>query len=470
METVFYLDKQINRFVLFLFLCSLANPLNLKAQDCCPISLSFLNNSVAFCEEDEEVLLQPIFLWENLLAQCDWNINWFKNGTLINSLPSKYEFPTNLPSIIIKNLNPEDAGIYLVEVSHPDCDSIFRDSIQVFSSDTETIVIEEHFSNCETCFTPQITVGGFPSFSWKRNDIVESTDLVFCTNQPGNYVFEFNTSGTCMVQEEVLVVALVEPEITFEEPNLSFCKGASAILSATVNNGDTFSWILDGEEIADTPSISATEEGTYSLFVSNSVTNCSTSASVILTEIEIPTLADQSLTLKSGEQEMLDFDIDPPVNLISNFIEAVNTNTDNVLTINSDNTIIIAPILESDRSTGIIRYQIQAVREECDGNPATIDIRVLPDIEGPFIPEIFSPNGDGVNDLWSVTFPNAEDAAQHRLIIFNRSGGKVFEQSTMNQGWDGRNCQNGVYYYLITNTKDNSKVYKGAITILSRNN
>lgn len=66
------------------------------------------------------------------------------------------------------------------------------------------------------------------------------------------------------------------------------------------------------------------------------------------------------------------------------------------------------------------------------------------------IPNAFSPNGDGVNDVWKVSY---RSLTQFKCVIFNRSGQQVFSFSNPSMGWDGtengKKVISGVYYYVI---------------------
>ena len=86
-----------------------------------------------------------------------------------------------------------------------------------------------------------------------------------------------------------------------------------------------------------------------------------------------------------------------------------------------------------------------------------------------FIPNVFSPNGDGINDILQVhTFG---DNFFH-LLIFDRIGEKVFESFNTEQGWDGK--FNGQYvppgvftYHVVVNYLDGDAVQRnGTITVL----
>ena len=52
-----------------------------------------------------------------------------------------------------------------------------------------------------------------------------------------------------------------------------------------------------------------------------------------------------------------------------------------------------------------------------------------------WFPNAFTPNGDGLNDVFRLKFPGR--AANYHLEIFNRWGQRVFESMNPAAGWDG---------------------------------
>lgn len=86
-----------------------------------------------------------------------------------------------------------------------------------------------------------------------------------------------------------------------------------------------------------------------------------------------------------------------------------------------------------------------------------------------YVPNAFSPNGDGNNDVLEVY---GTGLAKVDLTIFNRWGEKVFDSNNQWQGWDGnyRGVESpaGVYTYYVEATYLNGKVKekKGTITII----
>jgi gliding motility-associated-like protein len=86
-----------------------------------------------------------------------------------------------------------------------------------------------------------------------------------------------------------------------------------------------------------------------------------------------------------------------------------------------------------------------------------------------YIPNCFSPNGDGINDDFGA---KAFGIIDFHITIFNRWGALIFESSELDRRWDGtfKNtlCPPDVYTYRIA-TKDfagNRKEYAGHVSIL----
>jgi gliding motility-associated-like protein len=71
------------------------------------------------------------------------------------------------------------------------------------------------------------------------------------------------------------------------------------------------------------------------------------------------------------------------------------------------------------------------------------------------VPNIFTPNKDGINDTWSLPFSDALDSK--KVSILNRWGNVICEGDLKNFAWDGRTqngdeCIDGIYFYRISNT------------------
>ena len=86
------------------------------------------------------------------------------------------------------------------------------------------------------------------------------------------------------------------------------------------------------------------------------------------------------------------------------------------------------------------------------------------------IPNAFSPNGDGVNDIWKVAY---RSLLEFKCWIFDRHGHQIYYFDDPNGGWDGKNGSKfvnpGVYFYVIEAKGSDGRKYKkkGDINILN---
>jgi gliding motility-associated-like protein len=86
------------------------------------------------------------------------------------------------------------------------------------------------------------------------------------------------------------------------------------------------------------------------------------------------------------------------------------------------------------------------------------------------LPNVFTPNGDGTNDIFIM--PVFSFFTQQEMRIFNRWGNEVARLSAGSSRWDGthngRPCEAGVYYFVFTARDENSEEYlqKGFVQLL----
>lgn len=143
-------------------------------------------------------------------------------------------------------------------------------------------------------------------------------------------------------------------------------------------------------------------------------------------------------------------------------------------------------------------YNISLKTENLDGCDTTVYFNNFEVRELNFcIPNVFTPNGDGINDTWifnilgegssakstdETGFQEVEKCsgddlifADHfkssTLVVINRRGNKVYECTNCTEYWDGSGLPDGVYFYVFTWEGEYSKgKEQGSVTIIGSNN
>ena len=84
------------------------------------------------------------------------------------------------------------------------------------------------------------------------------------------------------------------------------------------------------------------------------------------------------------------------------------------------------------------------------------------------IPNVFTPNGDGVNDRFVIV--GLENCMQRKLEVRNRAGQVVYKSNSYENTWDGSDCPDGMYRYVFIYTGDNGieQTLSGVVTIIRR--
>lgn len=256
--------------------------------------------------------------------------------------------------------------------------------------------------------------------------------------------FSCEVTGDCgniITPDAILTVYALpaKPAITYNG-SLSLCPGGSVELSGPT--ATTYNWSTG----AITQQIVATQPGIYSLQVIDA-NNCRSPISDPVT-VQFSPLPTGSITVTgptlSGNTHI--------VQLSAPFIKGGQYKWSN-----GDTTRTIQ-VSQSGQYTVII-----TTTAGCQ-TTFTIPVQL---IDLTKVPNTFSPNGDGVNDVWKV---KALDDFPHASVqVFNRNGSKVFEAKGTGIQWNGRNngkeLPAGVYYFVL-DLKDGSKAISGWINLL----
>lgn len=283
--------------------------------------------------------------------------------------------------------------------------------------------------------------------------------------------------GGCSVNDTSVNVSLIvnsPASITSEPVNQIVCQGSSVSFSVTASGtGLSFQWRKGIVNLINGGSISGATSSTLSINPVN-VLDAGLNYNVIImgTCLQNDTSVNASLTVNPTPTSIATSNspvcISNSINLTTTTIPGGTylwTNTSGYSSTAQNATIPSASYGDAGD------YSLIITVSGCSSAPSTINV-IVDDctITDFFIPGGFSPNGDGINDVFFIRGIN--NYPENTFVIFNRWGDKVFEASPYTNTWDGK-CINGLrlggdelpigtYFYLLDLGGD-SDVIKGTI-------
>ena len=285
-----------------------------------------------------------------------------------------------------------------------------------------------------------LRAGGAQFYQWSplNSLFLSAGDSVAVAAPPAstNYsVTGINRLGTVTCASQMSYSVIVIPYAKAEaSANTEICQGQKVNLYA--KGGNTFSWSpsegltgVTGNIVLANPTITTI----YNVHVSNN-TSCGSDATVQVTVKPAPTVTASPDTTYKVNEVML--------------IRALGTGTLSWL---QGEAIVCKDCFESRvYATHSGCYVVQA---EGEGGCMAYD-QVCLTIENDFtvyIPNTFTPNGDGLNDFFLVS---GEGISQTKLAVYNRWGASVFYSEEVTKGWDGKfkgtECKQDVYTYVLS--------------------
>ena len=223
-------------------------------------------------------------------------------------------------------------------------------------------------------------------------------------------------------------------------------------MEAPVFNNATYQWYRDSIAIigatASTYKVMDTEGKSYYNVLINKIDSCIISEPFLITTTNLDVLKIPVDTgLCAGDTLLLAPAIDGITYKINGAINAnVSINTPGSYTITASDVYGCEKV-----------FNVNVTKWDCSDCNA-------------YVPTSFTPNNDGLNDLFKPKFYCA--IARFHFSIYNRWGTKIFETNDINKAWDGiyagKELPLGSYVYLIdyTTAPGVTKTSKGLITLL----
>ncbi len=305
------------------------------------------------------------------------------------------------------------------------------------------------------------------SFNWSTGATTE--DLVSLT--AGSYTLTVTDGNNCTQQATYNVAGITPINVTINTlvgmVGCDLTATGSAVAVATGGSGFTYNWSTGTAN----DTIINLAAGTYTVTATNS-DGCTNTANVTITAPVIPTLA-VSVGLATGQQADT---IQPSENTTvfatggagqSYNWTATGAGNPAIATPNAASTIV-TPDAEGNYTYTVVT-DVTTNGTNCTATDS-VTVTVEPAYLG--IPDAFTPNGDGLNDLFRPVTLQAKEVIQFR--IYNRLGQLVYTGDDLeNDGWDGN--LNGVaqardvYMYVLEYkraTDNNVKSVRGQVTLL----
>ncbi|GAB3924324.1 hypothetical protein GCM10028827_12130 [Mucilaginibacter myungsuensis] len=361
-------------------------------------------------------------------------------------------------------------------------------------------------------------------YKWFKDGVaLSSTSANISVTQPGRYQVEVTAcSGntTSSAEFQLNFINIATPVIAAGKP--AYCIGDQATLSTTFVNDGTYTveWLRNGVAIPaerNKQSISTTIAGNYMVNITSNLTNCSQGSAVYALSFETPPTIriDRVIntTLCSGQTVDLKATYNGGSVLWSTgetasqisvknsgtYTAAVSTPGGCSVNDNINVQFLANPVLnvpnatlcrftnekitltappgfakyEWNGQTGTVEYTTGTLGSvtlkvtDINGCTASQTITVTGKCKDIYIPNAFTPNGDGINDKWLIA--GLEGDPTVNVKIHSRTGTLLFQSQGYATPWDGTHrgatLPAGVYYYVIS-AKGSDQLLSGAITII----
>jgi gliding motility-associated-like protein len=331
-----------------------------------------------------------------------------------------------------------------------------------------------------TLGTVSNNVNGVESWQWEVNgapvggnspslsQVFNEGDVVQCT------IMVAGSSGACVLNNTassppvtVQVVDQASPSVNVAVTGNNACAGNPIAFSATLEDagsGPSIEWLVNGISQGD-----QTAAFNSSQLKNNDLVTCSVtpgagacwqtpvlSNAIIAVILPLPqvTIYPADITIPYGSQVTMNA-------VVSNDVVSYQWDPAGLLI----NAQTLQPLTVSLTSGVTFSLTVQNA-EQCTATAgAVIEIG-----HGLAMPNAFSPNGDGINDVFRI--PPGTTLQLDEFVIFNRWGNKIFSTHDITRGWDGtvsgQPAPAGAYIYVITGTDAKGIVRNEGTVMLMR--
>lgn len=294
--------------------------------------------------------------------------------------------------------------------------------------------------------TATATAGGSAAYSytWNQNLGVGPNKAV----SPFSYTtYTVIANDGCSEPDTASVSVYVHPQFSLSfsvTDTACFGEAGSATVNVTGNSIYTYSWHTSPPQTNQTVNVPSFYD--YDVTVTDSLSGCNQSGNVVIPAY--PYVKAAFLTNPTGECAII------TVNPLFSLIDLSSGGTKGRWDLGDGTQITYqygqpAPQhIYADTGHFTIKLYIENEAGCKDSSTAEVCIRHEPSVY--YIPDVFTPNGDGVNDEWGIV---SRGMNEYQLWIFDHWGRLVFESTDPYAKWDGKKAgidlPEGVYTFRI---------------------
>jgi len=345
------------------------------------------------------------------------------------------------------------AGTYIVNVDYK-CK--FIDTVVLWTFDTIVTSISPDTTICPGT-NIQLTASGGAAYQWSPGNSLNDSAIGNPLATPmDTTIYEvIIDGGNCLSDTQSVIINVLPEPIADAGTDTSICEGNTVILGASSSvSGTEYFWSpntgLDNDTIAN-PTLTALINMEYIMSIMDS-NSCTNSDTVYITVNNLPTV------VLSGDSAICEGNT---VQLQASGGTSYAWSPGMTLS----DSMIANPMAIPLQSTSYMVY----VSNQCGFDSASVYIDVA--ACDYYIPNAFTPNGDGFNDNFGV---RGSGFKTFNLRIYDRWGNRVFDTKEQNEQWDGTirkqtRANEGVYVYQFLATFEDGREVdeKGNIVLVN---
>jgi gliding motility-associated-like protein len=282
--------------------------------------------------------------------------------------------------------------------------------------------------------------GGFPTYTYEWNSTPPQYTANMINVPAGTYIVTVTDTQGCQATNSVTLTDTPGPSITFASNNET-CDMSNGTATVSVIGGQT-PYTYQWQDNQTNPTAINLPQGNYSVVVTDD-NGCTVSGSVNVNETNGPTAS---------------FSASPKIlTIMDETVSFLDNSSGNVVQWNwnlGDGSFESS--VSFDHSYGIGTYTVTLIITDDNGcTDTTVDTIKVKDIYTFYIPNTFTPNGDGYNDYFYPQGVNV-DPEKFNMYIFDRWGNLIFHTTE----WDSDNNRPLEFW---NGTEDNKGTFENVL-------